>query len=159
MLTLIKPDHFYQMRYDFLLIGNIFFLYPKPEFPCAGSGFWSWLWHVIRPKQCSGFTLFQKETSFGYDLSSNRLFTRCHLDLAHPDKQHISSSWILDTEGRSDGLHPYACFTFHFDFNDAPIFKGWPLNIIYDVLEFVNSVPELCLFQTIILLWVGRLQM
>ena len=31
MLTLIKPDHFYQVRYDFWLIGNIFLTTSGPR--------------------------------------------------------------------------------------------------------------------------------
>ena len=117
MLALIKPDHFYQVRMISDWLGINFLLHPIPEFPCAGSGFWSGLRHVIRPKLCSGFTLFQKETSFGFDLCGSRLFTR-YLDPAHPAKQPIISSWIRqnDTIQRSvghifacDSLHPYAC--------------------------------------------------
>ena len=70
-----------------------------------------------------GFTLFQKETSFGYDLCSSRLFTR-YLDPPHPAKQPIISSWIrqddaiqrsLDYVHTCDSLHPYTSSTPHFD--------------------------------------------
>jgi hypothetical protein len=55
MLTLIKPDHFYQVRLTPDRLGIYFLLHPNPEFPCAGSRFWSGLRHVIRPKLCGYF--------------------------------------------------------------------------------------------------------
>jgi hypothetical protein len=97
MLSLIKPDHFYQVCWNHSLtarlLGTYFSLDPILDLPFAGD----WLWARVRPdarsKHCGSFTLFQKKTDLGYGACRSWLFTGFH-DPSHPAKQPIFSDWV-----------------------------------------------------------------
>lgn len=104
MLAVIKPDHFYQVRYNLWRFRGTYFSLSILEFPCTGDWLWVGLRAAICSNHCGGCTLFQKETDFGYDPSSIWLFTR-YRDPPHHAKQSILSGWVLQNNVIQCSLH------------------------------------------------------